>query len=98
GENRAEDSHPAPGNAASRAAFLRSLRPAPGPHRQTTGEDDIYRSLVPVPARRDKCHADVDGKAAYGIDSDGGPARSQAHGLLRWAVGRGVAARRQRIA
>jgi hypothetical protein len=53
GENRAEDSHPAPGDAASRTAFLRSLRPAPGPHRQTTGEDDIYRSLVPVPAQRD---------------------------------------------
>ena len=53
GEDRAEDSYPAAGYAASRAAFLRSLRVAAGAHRQATGEDDFHRSLVSVPAERD---------------------------------------------
>ena len=53
GEDRAQDSHPAPGDAASRAAFLRSLCVAPGPHGQATGQDDVHRSVVPVPAQRD---------------------------------------------
>ena len=45
GKDRAEDSHPAPGHAASRAAFLRSLRAAPGTHDQADREDD--RRLIP---------------------------------------------------
>ncbi len=43
-KNRAQDSHAAPGDAASRAPQLRPLRAAPGLHRQATGQDDLDRS------------------------------------------------------
>ena len=52
GEDRAEDSDAAAGHAASRAADLHPLRVAPGTHGQAAGEDDVDRSVVPVPAQR----------------------------------------------
>ena len=52
GKDRTQDSYAAAGDAASRAAQLYSLRAAPGTHRQAVGEDDLDRSVVPLPAER----------------------------------------------
>ena len=87
-EDRAEDSDAAPGYSASRAARIRAYALAPGAHGEAGREDDLDGPVVPVPTQRNQRPATGIGKASDGVDPDGGTARIEAHGILRWTAGR----------